>query len=150
VSRLLLALSALVLLAGCNTARARGPTWGTLARPGDSERTTVLPPRRGDPLPAPTGDPLPALVPGDWRGEDQGTFRQPRANPYLFSSGPPSANPMAPWHLDGLNVAVPLDQKWRVRLGLSAGGTDLGVRDEVSPHRRAFTVSPGLCLECDF
>jgi hypothetical protein len=150
VSRLLLPIFALALLAGCNTARARDPAWGTFARPGDAERATVLPPRRGEPLPEPTGDPLPARVPGDWRAEDPAGFGQPRAGLYLLRQPPASANPMGPWSIDGPNLALPLDQMWRVRIGFSAGGPDLEADDDLDSPRRAFVVSPGFCLECDF
>jgi hypothetical protein len=137
-----------LVLAGCSTARRHGPTWGTLARPGDESRASVLPPRRGDPLPTPTADPLPALAPGEWRAESAGPFRPPRAGDAV-SVRPGLVRPSAlsPWRIRNGDLALPLDRAWQLRLGLGAGGVPLD--DAPDLHRRARMLTPGVCLECD-
>lgn len=135
-------------LTGCSTGPRRGPTWGTLARPGDDALATVLPPRRGDPLPTPTSDPLPALAPGEWRAESHGRFRQPRAGEVVSIRPATRSLPaLGPWRLRDGDLELPLDRAWQIRVGTSAGGVALD--DEPGVIRRSTVFAPGVCLECD-
>lgn len=145
--RLLFALVCLASFAGCRATARRDANWGTLARPGDAERATVLPPRRGEVLPSPTADPLPALAPGEWRTDSPVTFRQPRAG--ASQRYGPSGARAGHWALGGNgDLALSLDPSSRVRVGISAGGRSLEDDGSV-PGRRAFTLAPGVCFERD-
>jgi hypothetical protein len=153
VPRTLLALACLLACVGCRATPRDDPHRATLVRPGDAERATVFPPRRGQPLPTPTDDPLPALAPDEWRAESSVLGGQPRARwaqPYAPTTGAPRGGArVGQWALGGDgDVAVRLDPSSRVRLGISAGGRSL-VDEGYDPGRRSFVIAPGVCFERD-
>jgi hypothetical protein len=152
--RTLAPLLVVVLLAGC-AARRHAPAEGgqrraaVLARPGDAARTSILGLEHGPRPTSTSADPLPALA----RSELNTGPLEP-----AWTLGAGAYVPRAPyrspllgrWRLAGDgDVAMPLEGAWRVRVGLSAGGSP-PERDFAEPGRRSETyMVPGLRLERD-
>lgn len=149
--RTLASLLALVLLVGCagrgHGARSRA---GVFGRPGDADRASILGLERGERVRTASPDPLPSLARSDFTTEPLGAPRGARAAGGYEPRAPYRSPLLGRWRLAGDgDLSMPLEGAWRVRVGLSAGGTPPENALPEPGRRSEGYLAPGLRLERD-